>query len=93
MNSTSLESLKAHLFETLEGVKNLNDPQADDCEKMSIEQAKQIVDVADAIVDVYKVQLSAVELAHKMDNVNGAREIIGELGIADTKLLEARQTL
>ena len=29
----SLESLKGHLFEALEGVKNLSDPDASDCEK------------------------------------------------------------
>ena len=89
MNNTSLERLKSHLFETLEGVKNLNDPSADDCEKIPLDQAKQIVAVADSIIDVYKVQLDAISLATKMDNVAGARDIIDELGIADTKMLEA----
>ena len=48
----SLEALKSHLFETLEGVKNLSDEQADPCEKVSIEQAKQIVDIADSIIPI-----------------------------------------
>lgn len=87
MNNLSLEALKSHLFETIEGIKNLNDPDASANEKIGIDQAKQIVDVADSIIDIYKVQLSAVELAHKMDDTADVREVVGELGIADTKLL------
>ena len=51
-NNLSLEALKSHLFETLEGVKNLSDEEASPCEKVSIEQAKQIVDIADSIIDI-----------------------------------------
>ena len=57
----SLEALKSHLFETLEGVKNLSDEQADPCEKVSIEQAKQIVDIADSIINIYKTQVDALK--------------------------------
>lgn len=54
MSNVSLEALKAHLFETLEGVKNLSDDNASECEKCSIEQAKTIVNIADSIIDIYK---------------------------------------
>ena len=33
MKNTSLEALKVHLFEALEGVKNLSDPTASENEK------------------------------------------------------------
>ena len=45
-NNLSLDALKAHLFETLEGVKNLSDPMASENERISLDQAKQIVDIS-----------------------------------------------
>ncbi len=86
--SVSLEALKEHLFETLEGVKNLSDPNASDCEKTSIEQAKAIVDISGEIIDVYKVQLDGVALAAKLDNVNNARVIVDALGVVDSETVK-----
>lgn len=81
-NSTlSLDALKSHLFETLEGVKNLSDPEASENEKVSIDQAKQIVDISGKIIDIYKVQLEGVQLAARMDNVNNAGRIVTALGV------------
>lgn len=80
MKETNLESLKLHLFETLEGVKNQNDDQASACEKVSLEQAKAIVDVADAIIDIYKVQVDAIKVVSNMD-VNSANILVG-MGVA-----------
>lgn len=80
-NNLSLEALKSHLFETLEGVKNLSDKNASECEKVSIEQAKQIVDIADSIIDVYKVQLDGIKIAASMDNVASAGTILETAGI------------
>ena len=62
----NLEALKGHLFETLEGIKNQNCPEADECEKVSIEQAKAIVDVADSIIDIYKLQVDALKTAAQL---------------------------
>lgn len=80
-NNLSLEALKVHLFETIEGVKNLSDKKASECEKTSIEQAKAIVAAADSIIDIYKVQLEGVQLAAKMDGINKPGVILTELGI------------
>ena len=87
-NNLSLEALKAHLFETIEGVKNLSDEEASDCEKTSIEQAKVIVAAADSIIDIFKVQLEGVQLAAKMDNVNSAAGIITGLGLVDKEAVK-----
>lgn len=87
-NNLSLEALKAHLFETIEGVKNLSDKKASDCEKTSIEQAKAIVAAADSIIDIYKVQLEGVQLAAKMDNVNSAAGIITGLGLVNDEAVK-----
>lgn len=81
--STSLEALKTHLFETIEGVKNLSDENSSKCEQTTIEQAKAIVSAADAIIDIYKVQLDGISLATKMDNVASAAAIVTGLGLVD----------
>lgn len=87
----SLEALKVHLFETLEGVKNLSDEQASPCEKISIDQAKQIVSVADTIIDIYKVQVDAFKTFSTMDNVASPASMMKAIGVAtddNVKLLE-----
>ena len=77
----SLEALKSHLFETLEGVKNLSDEQADPCEKVSIEQAKQIVGIADSIINIYKTQVDALKTFYTMDNVASQGQLMVGMGI------------
>ena len=79
----SLEALKSHLFETLEGVKNLSDEDASPCEKVSIEQAKQIVDIADSIIDIYKTQVDALKTFSSMDNVASGGTLLEGMGIID----------
>lgn len=76
----SLEALKSHLFETLEGVKNLSDEDASPCEKVSIEQAKQIVDIADSIIDIYKTQVDALKTFSSMDNVASSGTLLEGMG-------------
>lgn len=90
-NSLSLDALKSHLFETLEGVKNLSDPEASENEKINIDQAKQIVDIADSIIDIYKVQVDAFKTFSTMDNVANPASMMVGIGVAsadDVKLLE-----
>ena len=77
----SLDALKAHLFETLEGVKNLSDDRADPQEKVSIEQAKQIVDIADSIIDIYKTQVDALKTFTQMDNIASQGQLMLGMGI------------
>lgn len=79
--NVNLEALKAHLFEALEGIKNQNDPEASDCEKITIEQAKAIVDVADSIIDIYKVQVDAVRMAGQMDHLNAPGALLVGMGV------------
>lgn len=82
-NNLSLDALKAHLFETIEGVKNLSSEDASPCEKTSIEQAKAITAAADSIIDIYKVQLDGLTLATKLDSVASAATIVTGLGLVD----------
>lgn len=81
----SLDALKSHLFEALEGVKNLSDPVASENEKTSIDQAKQIVDISGRIIDIYKVQIDAIKTLSSMDNVASVRDLATGLGVASEK--------
>lgn len=88
-SNTSLEALKMHLFETLEGVKNLSDPEASECEKVSLEQAKQIVNIADAIIDINKTQINAMQVFSKMDDVASVGALMESTGVAENlKMLQ-----
>ena len=79
----SLETLKGHLFETLEGLKNLSDPEASENEKVGIDQAKQIVDVSGAIINIYKLQIEAVKsFAHK-DDIARPGAMMADMGIVE----------
>ena len=84
-NNLSLEALKSHLFETLEGVKNLSDEDASPCEKVSIEQAKQIVDIADSIIDIYKTQVDALKTFSQMDNVASQGQLLEGMGFINNE--------
>ena len=79
----SLETLKSHLFETLEGLKNLSDPEASENEKIGIDQAKQIVDVSGAIIDIYKLQVEAIKsFTHKHD-ITRPGAMMADMGIVE----------
>ena len=79
----SLETLKSHLFETLEGLKNLSDPEASENEKISIDQAKQIVDVSGAIIDIYKLQIEAIKSFTHKDDIARPGAMMADIGIVE----------
>lgn len=82
-NNMSLETLKSHLFETLEGLKNLSDPEATENEKISIDQAKQIVDVSGAIIDIYKLQVDTIKSFTHKDDIARPGAMMSDLGIVE----------
>ena len=82
-NNMSLETLKSHLFETLEGLKNLSDPEASENEKVGIDQAKQIVDVSGAIIDIYKLQIEAIKSFMHKDDIARPGAMMADIGIVE----------
>lgn len=81
-NNVSLDALKSHLFETLEGVKNLSDPLASENEKVSLDQAKRIVDISGKIIEICKVQVDALKTFNRMENVGSLKSLVVGTGIA-----------
>ena len=78
-----METLKSHLFETLEGLKNLSDPEASENEKVGIDQAKQIVDVSGAIIDIYKLQIEAIKSFTHKDDIARPGAMMADMGIVE----------
>ncbi|MEI7727670.1 MAG: hypothetical protein WCK09_21355 [Bacteroidota bacterium] len=68
MNRTTLNDLRVHLFATIERLQLSNDPDADDKEKISIETAKTIADVAQVIVNSAKLEVEAMKIIAGAEN-------------------------
>ena len=81
--SLSLDALKMHLFDALEGVKNLSDPNASEADKTSIDQAKAIVDLSGKVIDICKLQVEAIKTLNTMDNIGSLRVMASNLGVTD----------
>lgn len=76
-----LEALRSHLFDSLERVKSLNDPNTDENEKMSLEQAESICEISEQIIETYKVQVQAMAIISKAENYRGTEEFAQNIGL------------
>lgn len=78
-----ISDLNNHLFEAIEMLKNNSDPKASANEKMDLETAKRIADLAKVIVEGAKVQVQALELLSKSDNPNATARAIHTMGVIE----------
>lgn len=69
MKQTSLDALNNQLFETIEMLKNNNDPKASKNEKIDIETAKTIANIGKVIVDGYKVKTQVLNMINKTNDL------------------------
>ncbi|MBR5183119.1 MAG: hypothetical protein IKW15_01440 [Bacteroidales bacterium] len=77
------DSILSVLFETIEGVKNNNDPSASKNEKVSLEQAKAINELARTAVSVYKVKAEALKVIANSDNPQHTAVNVESTGLLD----------
>lgn len=77
----NLDKLNEHLFEAIEMLKNNNDPKASDNEKIDLNTAKTIADLAKVAVESFKVKVQALGIISKSENPNTMKESIKQLGI------------
>lgn len=68
MKQINIDALNGHLFEAIEMLKNNSDPLASPNEKMDIETARTIADIAKVVVDGYKVKAQVFNILSKCDN-------------------------
>jgi len=65
MPKNDMNALRDHLFDVIERLKATNDPDADQKDKIDIETAKQITDVAKVLVESAKAEVSLMNIASK----------------------------
>lgn len=82
MNSKlNADSLLAVLYETIEGVKNNNCKKASANEKVSLEQAKAINELAKTAVAVYKVKADALKIISDSVNPQASVASVAQTGL------------
>ncbi len=80
---TGIDALNNHLFETIEGLKNNHDPKADDCEKISVETAREISNISKIIIEGYKVKAQVVGMLANSENPMATKKAIVEGGFVE----------
>lgn len=88
MTKNKLSDLRDHLFESIEMLKNNNDPSASENERMDLETAKRVSDISGKIIDSYKVEVQAMAIISKADNTNALNEFLNKTGIVDQPALK-----
>ena len=81
MSKTSMNDQRGHLFETIERLLLSNDPGADDKERLSVETAKAIADVAQVAVNAAKVEVEALKVIANAQNYDIAREAAKNMSV------------
>ena len=76
-----ISDLNDHLLETIEMLKNNNDPDASDNEKIDIPTAKQIAELGKVIIEGAKVQVQALEIISKAQNPDATTKAIQQTGV------------
>lgn len=82
-NKINADALLNTLFETIEGVKNQNDPNASDNEKTTIEQAKAINELSKSAIAIYKVKLDAARLISSSESPLAMKCQIKQIGLGE----------
>lgn len=81
---TSIDDLNNHLFEVIEMLKNNADDKASPNEKIDIETAKTISDLAKNIVEGYKVKAQVLNTISKADNPLIVKQLSHSFGVTAT---------
>jgi hypothetical protein len=79
----NLDALNMHLFETIEMLKNNSDPNASDNEKIDVDTAKTIADLAKVVVDGYKVKAQVLAIVSKSENPELTKGFISQNGMLE----------
>ncbi len=88
-NQISIDKLNEHLFESIEMLKNNTDKNASENEKMDVDTAKVIADLAGKAIEGFKVKAQALQIIAKTENPSATMQVLSGSGIVsgDTKAL------
>lgn len=91
MSNISIDKLNEHLFEAIEMLKNSNDPNASENEKIDVETAKAISSLGKVAIEGYKVKCQALAILSKADNPNIVKETLSDSGFLNNpKVIECK---
>jgi len=80
---TTIDDLNNHLFEVIEMLKNNTDPEASPNEKIDIETAKTIADLAKNVVEGYKVKAQVLSIISKAENPSAVKQLSQSFGVSE----------
>lgn len=81
---TTIDDLNSHLFEVIEMLKNNTDSNASPNEKIDIETAKTIAELAKNVVEGYKVKAQVLNIISKSDNPSAVKQLSQSFGVAES---------
>lgn len=85
----SLDELNMHLFDTIEMLKNNNDPNASANEKIDVETARTIASLGKVVVEGYKVKAQVLDMMRNTQNPTEMSRTLNNGGfISEAKLIE-----
>ena len=67
MGKTDLATLRSHMFDVIQRLKDSNDPDCDQKDKIDIETARAISDAGKVIIDAAKVEVDALKVIANSD--------------------------
>lgn len=82
-NKINIDALNNHLFEAIEMLKNNSDPAASENEKMDIETAKTIAELAKVAVEGFKTKANVLNILSKSMNPESVKQQMGFAGMLE----------
>lgn len=76
----SLDELNMHLFDTIEMLKNNNDPNASANEKIDVETARTIASLGKVVVEGYRVKAQVLEMMSNAQNPTAVTKTLSDGG-------------
>jgi len=88
MKKVSIDDINSYIAETIEMLKNNSDANASDNEKIDVEAARTIADLAKVAIDGYKVKAQVLGIISRTENPTVVNEFAETSGLSgNVKLL------
>lgn len=91
MKNLSIDDLNRHLFESIEMLKNQDDPIADEHEKMDVQTAKAIADLGKVAIEGFKVKAQVLNMMRNADNPSLLKSTVVDSGIITEEIKQLGQ--
>lgn len=82
-SNISIDALNMHLFEAIEMLKNSNNKEASEHEKMTVEQAQAVADIGKVVIEGFKVKANVLKMMRPEENPQSTRAVLESSGIIE----------